>query len=340
MTVAERPVDRRPNTSDLLPISDYERIIVSFSGGKDSLAALLHVLDHGVERSRVELWHQRIDGAPGDRPFMDWPVTDAYCRAVAKALDLRIKFQWREGGFHRELFKENARTSPVGFEREDGTVGHAGGVKGTISTRRRFPQVSADLRVRWCSPTLKIDVAALAINNDPALRAGNVLFVTGERREESANRARYAQVERHRTSNSRRRVDHWRPVIDWSESRVWEAIRRARVRAHPAYELGWGRVSCMTCIFGTADQWAAVKDLAPEALALVARYEKLFNTTIKRGQTVAEQAARGRSFIPAGADEARRSALATEYTAESVLIPVSEEWTLPPGAYRACGGPN
>ena len=48
----------RPDTTTILPLTDYDLIVVGFSGGKDSLAALLTILDRcdaaGVPRSRVE----------------------------------------------------------------------------------------------------------------------------------------------------------------------------------------------------------------------------------------------------------------------------------------------
>lgn len=40
----------------------YDKYIVSFSGGKDSTATFLYLLEHGVPVERIELWHQEIDG--------------------------------------------------------------------------------------------------------------------------------------------------------------------------------------------------------------------------------------------------------------------------------------
>lgn len=54
-------------------LHSYDRYIVSFSGGKDSTALLLFLLDNGVPREKIELWHQEIDGR-GPSLF-DWEVT-------------------------------------------------------------------------------------------------------------------------------------------------------------------------------------------------------------------------------------------------------------------------
>jgi hypothetical protein len=227
---------RRPDTRELLPLADYDLCVVSFSGGKDSLALVLDLLERGVPRDRIQLWHQCID-APGE-PFMDWPCTEGYVKAVGAALGVRVLFQRRLGGFLGELLKQDARTRPVLFDRQDGTSALAGGLKGKVGTRRRFPQATADLRVRWCSSVLKIDAFALALNNDPALKAGRLLVLTGERRQESANRAAYAEKEPHRCDSRRRRVDAWRAVIDWTEQQVWDVIRRW-LRSGRSCPRGW-----------------------------------------------------------------------------------------------------
>jgi len=72
-------------TSDL---GQYARIVVAFSGGKDSVAAFLALLEAGVDRERIELWHHDVDG--GGDPFMDWPSTSGYVRAFAAAFGVRL----------------------------------------------------------------------------------------------------------------------------------------------------------------------------------------------------------------------------------------------------------
>lgn len=331
---------QRPNTSELLPLSEYDKVIVAFSGGKDSLACVLHLIDLGVPKDRIELWHHCIDGAPGSRHFMDWPVTESYSRAVAEVLELPIRFSWKNGGFYGEMMREDALTQPTSWEATDGTIQSVGGTTGKKATRRLFPQVSANLSVRWCSAYLKIDVAKRVLCNDPAFKTGKFLLVTGERREESSARAGYAEIEKHGSTNKSRRVDQWRAVIDWTEAQVWDRIEEARIVPHPAYRLGWGRVSCRACIFGGADQWASVEQMAPETFEEIAGLEQEFGKTIHRSKSVREQAAKGSSYVPDDA-ELVETGNGTTYTADMVRTPQGASWELPAGAFKGSGcGPS
>lgn len=102
--------------SELLPFTSYDHIIVSFSGGKDSTALALAVLETGVDPSKVELWHQSVDGGPAAQRLMDWPCTHSYCEAVAKVMGLPLFFQYKEGGFEGELLRENSSTKGVFYQ--------------------------------------------------------------------------------------------------------------------------------------------------------------------------------------------------------------------------------
>ncbi len=106
----------------------YDKYIVAFSGGKDSTALVLHLLDLGIAKDKIELWHHDIDGGNGDH-FMDWPITKAYCQSFADALGIQIYFSWKVGGFlcifgNADQFKTGHLIDPEGLERigtlEDG----------------------------------------------------------------------------------------------------------------------------------------------------------------------------------------------------------------------------
>ncbi len=323
-------------------LNDYDYIIVAFSGGKDSTACVLHLLEEGADPAKIELWHHLIDGREGST-LMDWPVTEDYCRQFAKALNLPIYFSWKEGGFEREMLRENAKTAPSNFEYLDDNLiecGKVGGTRGKESTRRKFPQVSADLSVRWCSAYLKIDVCTAAINNQERFLNKKTLVITGERAEESAARAKYKTFEPDRSDNRNgkrvvRHVDHWRPIHSWIEYRVWEIMKRHHIEPHPAYLLGWGRLSCMSCIFGSSAQWASLNKIAPEHTKRISDYEEEFGLTIHRSKSVIERIEEASPYDSIDADIAMMG-LATDYTGTII----NHNWKLPAGAYGDSAGPT
>jgi len=322
----------------LLPLDEYDLVIVSYSGGKDSLACLLHLLELGVPRSKIELHHNDVDGH--GEPLMDWPVTTAYVKATGAALGIPVVFSWREGGFVQEMLRDHSPTAPVSYERNGQRVSLPT-VRATPGTRLKFPQVSADLSVRWCSSALKIDPFARVLTNEPAYQGKKILVVTGERAQESPARAKYQDAEPHRTDSKRRLVHHWRPVLDWKEEQVWEIIERWGVRPHPAYQLGFGRTSCLACIFGNDDQWASVRAMAPERFRRIAQLEKDFRSTIKKGQSVEDMARKGKEFVSDKPEELRRLAMSPDaFTAEHFFLARGEVWKAPAGAYKRCGGPT
>lgn len=320
-------------------LDTYDRIIVALSGGKDSIACLLYLLELGVDISRLELWHHDVDGREGST-LMDWPCTRAYCEAIAHYFRIPIYFSWREGGFEREMLRQDQRTAPTHFETPDGEQVR-GGTDGKIDTRLKFPQTSANLSVRWCSAALKIDVAGMALRNQKRLERQKTLFVTGERAEESTNRAKYAPFEAHREDlrdgkRSPRHIDHWRPVHGWPESQVWAIIERFRLNPHPAYKLGWGRVSCAACIFGSANQWASLYAVMPEKVERIMAYEQEFGVTINRSESIRDRILRGIPYKMAPAD----IAAARSYTYDEPIVLPPGQWKLPAGAYGESDGPS
>lgn len=336
---------KKKTPTDILPPEYYDKIIVSDSGGKDSLACLLHVLEKTDDalldrvRPRIELWHQDVEGENPD-PIMDWPCTMDYVTATANSLNLTLVTSWRDGGFMREMNRQDETTAGVTYVR-DGQRVHLPNVRGIRGTRGKFPQKTSDLSVRWCSAALKIDVAARVLANDPACQDQKILFITGERAQESGARANLLPAEVHRASTRKRVVTHWRPILHWKEDEVWRIIQRWRIRPHPAYLIGFGRVSCMACIFADKDQWASIRLLAPERFQKLVLKEEAVGVTIDRRLSLPMQADLGTEFVSAAPERWKRIALGQErFTPEMFFLPTAERWTTPPGAYKRCSGPT
>ena len=319
-----------PTKQCTVDLRSYDYTIIAFSGGKDSLACLLWAIANNAPN--IELWHHDVDGREGST-LMDWPVTRAYCQAIAQAFNLPIYFSWLEGGFEREMLRDNQKTAPTFFETPEG-INQAGGITGKNNTRLKFPQVSGNLSVRWCSAYLKIGVCSKAIANQERFTGKRTLVLSGERAQESPQRAKYNQFEPDKTNCQKRHVDRFRPVHQWTEQQVWEIIQRHKVNPHPAYHLGWGRLSCMSCIFGSANQWASIKTIAPEHFEAIATYEEQFNCTIQRSESVRQMAARGIPYAGTANLQTVGQALSTEFN-QQVFI---EDWKLPSGAYGEQNG--
>lgn len=328
----------------------YDHFIVAFSGGKDSVACFLHLLDLGVPKSKIELWHHLVDGREGSE-LMDWPVTEDYCRKFGEAFGVPVRFSWKKEGFEGEMTKENSKTKSILFEDQNDNVIECGGKTGKPGTRLKFPQVSADLSVRWCSPYLKIMVCTMAINNQKRFQGKKVMVVSGERAQESSARSDYLQVEldasdsrnpkstSHVAPDGRKRVvryvDRCRPVHGWSEEQVWDIIKKYKVNPHIAYRLGWGRLSCMTCIFGNANQWASVAAVDSTKTDRLNEYEELFGVTIHRTKSVKEQVEQGTPYegmCPKLIEHSRK----TEYTDPIIVT----NWEMPSGAFGESNGPT
>ncbi|MDQ1150174.1 3'-phosphoadenosine 5'-phosphosulfate sulfotransferase (PAPS reductase)/FAD synthetase [Sphingobacterium zeae] len=318
----------------------YDKYIVAFSGGKDSIALVLYLLDLGVDPCKIELWHHDIDG--NDEAFMDWECTHDYCQKFADAFGLEIYFSWKEGGFKREMLRDNQRTAPTWFETPGKILKKVGGIAGKLATRLKFPQVAADLKVRWCSAYLKIDVCSIAIRNQERFNGLKTIVLSGERGEESTARSKYKIFEADRSDNRsgklNRLVDRWRPLRDWKESEIWDIIRKYRVRVHPCYYMGWSRCSCKFCIFGNADQFASAYKISPIQGEEIMGYEERFGVTMKRNTDLRSLISCGNAYANITAELARQAT--SKIYDQQIIFNDNEEWVLPAGAYGESCGPQ
>lgn len=316
------------------------KIIIAFSGGKDSVAMVLYCLFVlKVEKERIELWHHEVDGMAEN--LFDWKCTQSYCIAFAKAFGLKLLFSYAKGGIKREIYRTNETIQPVYFQEEMG--GEFIEVlpvddERYYSTRRKFPAVSADLSSRWCSWIAKIGVMNKAINNMDKYKNANIVIMTGERRKESTARSKYKEIEPYRSFTKTRRAITWRPIIDWGISDVWSIIEKHKVQPHPCYELGWGRCSCQLCIFGQKNTWAAINDISPEKIEHISNIETELDFTLYskkvKGKNVNEgietaMVLQGVSFIPEAAKKRWLAEAVGTFTSPIIV----DEWKTPAGAF-------
>ncbi len=380
-------------------MEEYDKIIVLFSGGKDSAAAYLELIRMGVPRDKIELWHHDIDGKHPTRR-MDWPVTQNYIKAFAEAEGVRLRVSWRRNGFWGEVYRVGASWQ---IEYEDGSEIKTCRLSGkqirsmelrerilseleqheltAMGSRMKFPAKTGDLARRWCSAYLKIDVADAVIRNLKELKeigernkfpaksgchqgrwcSGSlkaqvesglysnidhlrenikILVVSGERREESSGRAKYNEIEIHRTNataRAHRLVHQWRLVIDYTEREVWDVLKRHHIIPHPCYMAGWNRCSCMMCIFSLPKHWAGIRDLFPEHYAEVVADEKRLGFTLDNKKTLDEYTGLTQSCVVWDNRKAIEQLRTGKFSKADIY---SNDWQYPAGAFQGvAGGP-
>ena len=150
--------------------------------------------------------------------------------------------------------------------------------------RMKFPAKSGCHQGRWCSGALKAQVEdKLYSHIEDTVADTKLLIISGERRQESAGRSKYNEMEIHRTNataRAHRLVHQWRSVIDWDEAQVWEIIKRWRIAPHPCYAAGWNRCSCAMCIFSLPRHWAGIRELFPDWVSSVEEDERILGFTL------------------------------------------------------------
>ena len=106
---------------ELLPLEEYDLIVVLLSGGKDSVACFYKLLELGVPREKIELWHHDIDGGHPSRR-MDWRCTQNYIKALSEAENVELRISYRVNGFFGELYRIGASEPVDWIEPDTGEV--------------------------------------------------------------------------------------------------------------------------------------------------------------------------------------------------------------------------
>jgi len=214
----------------------------------------------------------------------DWECTHGYVKSIAEHFKLKLCWSWRNRGFHGQVMRKNKIPEAICYKFEHNTeIKTLKSARGSRNTRMKFPAKTASLVSRWCSSCLKIDVARSVLSDLFPLKKQNptkIIYISGERREESTARSKYEEFPPHPCNinptgrQGGRIVQHWRMIIDWKEEEVWKIIEKHKIRPHPAYQLGFGRVSCAQCIFLNPDGWSSLNKINKKRIDKIIELEK------------------------------------------------------------------
>lgn len=232
------------------------KTIVTFSGGKDSLAALLWIRNNFTKRFTAV--------------FCDtgWehPITYRYIEQVREKLEF-------------DLVTLRSR-------KFDGMIDLAKKKKRFPSSQRRF--CTSELKA---IPT--IDYLLDVVREDFIIIQG-IRAEESESRAKMAvqcNYFKYYLEPRGKDKNGkdkfqtyRRReilefsktheTGVWRPVFDWTAQQVIDYIAESGLEPNPLYKMGFKRVCCFPCIMSSKPEIYQITQRFPERIAEIAGYEK------------------------------------------------------------------
>ena len=233
--------------ADLERILNGRRIVVSVSGGKDSTATCLHLMELGFSPHEYD----RVFFDTGwEHPYVYDYLNEDLPPVVGPIQMLRASVEL------------DAERETIAREFEE-RLGHPSAMvrlslkKTMFSSRQR----------RWCTDLLKVAVAKDYL--EP--KGGNVINVVGIRAQES--KARSIMVEWEFTPKFN--CDTWRPLLDWKTKDVIAIHHRHGVRPCRLYlEQNADRVGCYPCIYARKAELRSISDHSPDRIDLLADLEK------------------------------------------------------------------
>lgn len=213
--------------------ADISIVIVSISGGKDSLLALFRAVKQ-FGRARVVAVYMEIDE--------DWPGTHEHCQLVCDLLGVKLytckghyyAMRCRECGEHHfTIDPEYAWCRACGAHNSE--MSHVvENVHQIIEWREMFPS----LKARLCTSMLKRDTFNAWARGQEDLLGSHPVMISGERHKESKGRAKLPLL-RYRSTLRQGWMIEFRNVLYCSRREVFCELRDAGIPLHYCYDALW-----------------------------------------------------------------------------------------------------
>ncbi len=261
-------------------LTQYDWIVVSTSGGKDSQTMLRYVC--GLAEAAGVL--DRVVAVHADMEHMEWPGVPELARKQAEHYGVRFEIVRRPQGNLLQHVRDRARklrerakqAPPVPSPTNRYCTSH----HKTDQVNKLLTQLARETNGtppvpsptnRYCTSDHKRDQIAKLLTQlarEKGRRRGGpvrILQCMGMRAGESCARAKLRPFYLDkRTSNTRKRVHIWLPIHHWTVEEVWADVRASGVPYHPVYDQGMPRLSCCFCIYMPKPALVLAAKLAPD----------------------------------------------------------------------------
>lgn len=272
--------DNEPVADDTLRSFDW--IVVNSSAGKDSQAALDVVVERtkraGVRRSKIVVFH-------ADLGRVEWPGTPELAAEHAAHYGLRFEKIGRPQGDLLTHIEERGMWPDAA--RRYCTSDHK-----RAQGRKLLTQLAAETR----SSRARCWAGTCPAPTTPV----RILNVMGFRRQESPARAKKQafKLDEAASNKTRRTVYEWCPILEWDADQVWERIRHAGTRHHPAYDLGMPRLSCCLCVLASRSALVIGARANPGLVNEYVRIERKIGHRFRQDLSIEEIANEARASEP------------------------------------------
>lgn len=252
------------------PIDHGHRLIVTTSGGKDSVVMEDTICTQAAERDalhKVIAIHNDL-GTTGeafsDQP-VEWPGTLELVQRQTARYGIPLEVTQRPGG---GLFTE------------------------LLTQRKKFPSSEA----RWCTSDQKTNEGmkiarrhAAEISQTQDVDHVVVYYLVGIRSGESSGRAKKPEFVIDKSASTRTRtVIRWHPILHWTEREVWQHIKDRGLEYHSAYDAGMDRLSCRLCVLATRADLVCAARMSPELTSDYVAAEEQIGHTFKKDLSIRE----------------------------------------------------
>jgi 3'-phosphoadenosine 5'-phosphosulfate sulfotransferase (PAPS reductase)/FAD synthetase len=254
-------------------LENYDLIVVSTSGGKDSQTMLRKV----VAAATAAGVKDRVVAVHADMGQVEWPGVPELAAEQAAHHGVRFEVVSRPQGDLLQHVRDRAKTLKA---------------QGKHTT----PPVPSP-NERYCTSDHKRDqVQKVIVAESKAVRGAKsknakvrVLHCMGMRAQESPARAELLPFRLDKRASCKSRTVHvWLPIHEMTVEQVWTDIKSSGVRHHEAYDLGMPRLSCCFCIFAPKAALVLAAKHNPELAAKYVEVEKETGFTFKIGLPMAE----------------------------------------------------
>jgi len=283
-------------------LENYDWIVVSTSGGKDSQTMLRRVVAM-AEASGVK---DRVVAVHADMGRVEWPGVPELAAEQAAHYGVRFEVVSRPQGDLLQHVRDRSKTlrdrckndppvpSPTNrYCTSDHKRDQIGKVMTALAGETRAAPGKAVMpwmkpSQRFCTSDHKRDQQAklltrLAGEKGKGRRV-RILQCMGMRAAESPARAKLRPFYLDkRTSNGRKTVHIWLPIHGLTEADVWVDVKASGVRHHWAYDRGMPRLSCCFCIYAPKPALVLAAKLMPELAREYAKVEEEVGFSFRLG---------------------------------------------------------